>query len=31
MDSEMMHVFTVLLTGAGAIAISHANDNFSGP
>lgn len=28
MDSESMRVFAVLATGAGAIAISHANDSF---
>lgn len=28
LDSEMMRVFTVLAIGAGAIAISHANDSF---
>ncbi|TDB68096.1 GntP family permease [Arundinibacter roseus] len=28
LDSEMMRVFTVLSIGAGAIAISHANDSF---
>ncbi len=28
MDSETMRVFAVLATGAGAIAISHANDSF---
>ncbi|RZS94982.1 GntP family permease [Cecembia calidifontis] len=28
MDSDSMRVFAVLATGAGAIAISHANDSF---
>jgi GntP family gluconate:H+ symporter len=28
LDTEMMKVFTVLAIGAGAIAISHANDSF---
>lgn len=28
LDSETMRVFAVLATGAGAIAISHANDSF---
>ncbi len=28
LDSEMMRVFAVLAIGAGAIAISHANDSF---
>ncbi|HEY4655281.1 MAG TPA: GntP family permease [Cyclobacteriaceae bacterium] len=28
LDSEIMKVFTVLSIGAGAIAISHANDSF---
>jgi gluconate:H+ symporter, GntP family len=28
LDSESMRVFAVLATGAGAIAISHANDSF---
>lgn len=28
LDSETMRVFTVLAIGAGAIAISHANDSF---
>jgi GntP family gluconate:H+ symporter len=28
LDSEIMRVFTVLAIGAGAIAISHANDSF---
>jgi gluconate:H+ symporter, GntP family len=28
LDSETLRVFTVLATGAGAIAISHANDSF---
>lgn len=28
LDSEHMRVFAVLATGAGAIAISHANDSF---
>ena len=28
LDSETMRVFAVLATGAGAMAISHANDSF---
>ncbi|MFC4874676.1 GntP family permease [Negadavirga shengliensis] len=28
LDSESMRVMTVLATGAGAIAVSHANDSF---
>lgn len=28
LDTEMMKVFTVLAIGAGAIAVSHANDSF---
>ncbi|MEQ9377199.1 MAG: GntP family permease [Imperialibacter sp.] len=28
LDTEQMRVFAVLATGAGAIAISHANDSF---
>lgn len=28
LDSETMRVFAVLATGAGAVAISHANDSF---
>ncbi|HEX7014467.1 MAG TPA: GntP family permease, partial [Cyclobacteriaceae bacterium] len=28
LDTEVMKVFTVLAIGAGAIAISHANDSF---
>jgi GntP family gluconate:H+ symporter len=28
LDTETMRVFAVLATGAGAIAISHANDSF---
>lgn len=28
LDSESMRVFAVLATGAGAIAVSHANDSF---
>src|SRR5690606_28303112 len=28
LDTEMMKVYTVLAIGAGAIAISHANDSF---
>ncbi|MCU0342001.1 MAG: GntP family permease [Spirosomaceae bacterium] len=28
LDSETMRIFTVLAIGAGAIAISHANDSF---
>jgi GntP family gluconate:H+ symporter len=28
LDTEMMKVFAVLAIGAGAIAISHANDSF---
>jgi GntP family gluconate:H+ symporter len=28
LDTEIMRVLTVLATGAGAIAVSHANDSF---
>jgi GntP family gluconate:H+ symporter len=28
LDTEIMRVFAVLATGAGAIAVSHANDSF---
>ncbi|WP_373397392.1 hypothetical protein [Algoriphagus halophilus] len=28
LDSETMRVFAVLATGAGAMAVSHANDSF---